>query len=65
MANCGLVITQDLFLSSGCSAAGSAPRSGRGGPGFESRHPDHGYGVFNIDSVNMGCNYLKTAVWES
>ena len=26
---------------SGCSAVGSAPRLGRGGPGFKSRHPDH------------------------
>ena len=25
---------------SGCSAVGSAPRLGRGGPGFKSRHPD-------------------------
>ena len=29
------------MTASGCSAVGSAPRSGRGGPGFESRHPDH------------------------
>ncbi len=30
-----------LEFSSGCSAVGSAPRSGRGGPEFESPHPDH------------------------
>ncbi len=29
-----------LIAFSGCSAVGSAPRLGRGGPRFESAHPD-------------------------
>ena len=30
-----------IFFSTGCSAVGSAPGSGLGGRGFESRHSDH------------------------
>ena len=39
---------------SGCSADGSAPRSGRGGRRFKSSHPDHLnlyiYGTFPLSS---------------
>ena len=38
--------TVDPPTPSGCSAVGSAPRSGRGGPGFKSRHPDHSFSRF-------------------
>ncbi len=31
----------------GCSAGGSAPRSGRGGRWFESSHPDYNFGLNN------------------
>lgn len=43
-----------MGMSPGCSAAGSAPRSGRGGRGFEPRYSDH----HRRQPSPQGCRFL-------